>query len=167
MNMKSKIYLETTIISYCVARPSRDLITAAHQQITQEWWEDQKQYFDLYVSELVLQESQMGDAQAIQRRLELLASFPLLQLTEDAARLAQALLNAKAVPMKAVGDALHVAIATVNGMDYLLTWNMKHIANAMVRNAINVVCRTYGYEPPIICTPEELLETGEINDVEG
>lgn len=156
--MKPKLYLETTIVSYFIARPSRDLITAAHQQVTQEWWESRSQDFEFFVSQLVLEEAQMGDTQAVRRRLQVLESFPLLQLTDNALGLAQLLLKADAVPTKAVGDALHIAIATVHGMDYLMTWNMRHIANAAVRNSIAVVCRTHGFEPPIICTPEELQE---------
>jgi hypothetical protein len=156
--MLPKLYLETTIVSYRIARPSRDLITAAHQQITQDWWENQRQNFELFASELVLQEAQMGDPQAVQRRLDVMEGLALLQLTDNATDLAQALLKAGAVPMKAVGDALHIAIATVHGMDYLLTWNMKHIANATVRNVIGAVCRAQGYEMPTICTPEELQD---------
>jgi len=156
--MKPKLYLETTVVSYFIARPSRDIITAAHQQVTQEWWDERRQDFDLFVSQLVIQEAGAGDVQAIQRRLQALEDIPLLHVNDDALALARTLVADSAVPAKAVGDALHIALAAVHGIDYLLTWNMKHLANAVMRNAIAVVCRAHGYEPPVICTPEELLE---------
>jgi len=156
--MKPKIYVETTIISYLAARPSRDLITAAHQQVTQEWWENRRADFDLFVSQLVIQEATAGDEQAVQRRQQVLEELALLQLNEEAVALARTLIDEGALPDKAVGDALHIAIATVHGMDYLLTWNLKHLANAAMRNAITLTCRARNYEPPVICTPEELLE---------
>jgi hypothetical protein len=157
--MKLKIYLETTIVSYLTARPSRDLITAAHQQITQQWWDTQRARFDLFVAPPVMQEAQAGDPDAAARRLGALQGIPLLTLSEAAAGLAQALVEQGPLPANAVVDALHIAIATVNGMHYLLTWNCTHIANAAIRSDIEDVCRARGYEPPVICTPEELLET--------
>lgn len=156
--MKPRLYLETTIVSYFVARPSRDLVTAAHQQLTHDWWNERDKDFDLYISQLVVQEASAGDSDAVQQRLNFRDGFPSLQLTENALILAKALVDEKAVPEKAAGDALHIAIAAINGMDYLLTWNMKHLANAVLRNTISLVCRAHGYEPPVICTPEELLE---------
>jgi hypothetical protein len=157
--MKPKIYLETTIVSYLTARPSRDLITAAHQQITQQWWHTQRARFDLFVAPPVIQEAQAGDPEAAARRLAALQGIPLLTLSEEAAGLAQALIAPGPLPPNAVIDALHIALATVNGMQYLLTWNCTHIANAAIRSDIEDVCRAQGYEPPVICTPEELLET--------
>ncbi len=156
--MKPKVYVETTIVSYLAARPSRDLITAAHQQVTQEWWENRRTDFDLFVSQLVIQEASAGDEQAIQRRLQMLEDLPLLQLNEHAVTLARTLIDEGTLPSQAAGDALHIAIATVHGMDYLLTWNLKHLANATIRNAITLTCRAHDYEPPVICTPEELSE---------
>jgi hypothetical protein len=156
--MKPKVYLETTVISYFTAKPSRDIITAAHQQITQEWWEARRKDFDLFISELVEQEASLGDEDAVERRLIMLKGLPALQISLAAIDLAGTLVNKNALPGKAAGDAIHVAIATVNAMDYLLTWNMRHLANATVRNNITVICRANGFEPPVICTPEELLE---------
>jgi len=157
--MKPKVYLETTIVSYLTARPSRDLITAAHQQITQQWWETQRARFDLFVAPPVMQEAQAGDPEAAARRVAALHGIPLLALSAEAAGLAQALIEQGPLPDSAVVDALHIAIATVNGIHYLLTWNCTHIANAAIRSDIEDVCRARGYEPPVICTPEELLET--------
>ena len=157
--MKPKVYLETTIVSYLTARPSRDLITAAHQQITQQWWDTQRTRFDLFVAPPVMQEAQAGDPEAAARRLAALQGMPLLTLSEEATRLAQALIAPGPLPPHAVVDALHIAIAAVNGIHYLLTWNCTHIANAAIRSDLEDVCRAHGYEPPVLCTPEELLET--------
>jgi len=157
--MKSKVYLETTIPSYLTARPSRDLVTAAHQQITREWWDTRRHDFDLFVSQMVIDEASAGDPEAVVRRLEVLAPLPLLDPRAEGANLAQALIEQVPLPMSAAADALHIAIAVVNGMDYLLTWNCTHIANAALRSQIETVCRSIGFEVPIICTPDELLET--------
>lgn len=154
--MAPKIYLETTIISYLAARPSKDLITAAHQQITRDWWQNRRRDFDLFSSQLVIQESSAGDTGVAQMRLQLLSGISLLQVTADCVSLARALVERGPIPEKAAIDALHIGIATVHGMDYLLTWNCKHIANAEMQTAVNRICRSAGYEPPVICTPEEL-----------
>lgn len=156
--MNPKIYLETTIPSYLTARPSRDLVTAAHQQITREWWDTRRHAFALFVSQMVLDEAGAGDPEAAARRLTVLTPLPLLNPHEEEAELAQALLEHVPLPASAAADALHIAIAVVNGMDYLLTWNCTHIANATLRSRIEAVCRSKGFEVPIICTPEELLE---------
>ncbi len=155
--MKPKVYIETTVASYLTARPNRDLIIAAHQQLTQEWWENRRTDFDLYVSQLVIQESSAGAAVMAQKRLEILDGLPLLDVNREAMSLARALVEKGPIPEKAAVDALHIAVATVHGIDYLLTWNCKHIANAEMQASVAKICREAGYEPPIICTPEELL----------
>jgi hypothetical protein len=152
-----KVYLETTIPSYLTAWSSRDLIKVAHQQITREWWQDRAK-FDLYISQLVLRETSGGDAEAAKLRLETLKGIPVLALSSAASALAQQLVQQGPLPENAVADALHIGIATVNGMDYLLTWNCAHIANATIRHRIEAICRASGYQPPILCTPEELIE---------
>ena len=156
--MKPKVYLETTVVSYLTARPSRDLITAAHQHITQQWWQTQRTRFDLFVAQPVIQEAQAGDPEAAGRRIAVLQNIPLLVLNNAAGGLARALIAPGPLPSNAVVDALHIALAAVHGMHYLLTWNCTHIANAAIRSDIEDVCRAQGYEPPVICTPEELLE---------
>jgi hypothetical protein len=156
--MKSKIYLETTIPSYLTSRPSRDLVTAAHQQITQEWRDTRRHAFDLFISQMVLDEAGAGDPEAAARRLAILTPLLLLNPREEEAELAQALIAQLPLPASAAADALHIAIAVVNGMDFLLTWNCTHIANAALRSRIEAICRSKGFEVPIICTPEELLE---------
>ena len=114
--------------------------------------------FDLFISQLVIQEAGAGDESAARRRLQTVVDIPLLKLSEEAVAFAEKLVREGPMPQKAVEDALHIAVATLNGMDYLLTWNFKHIANATMRYKIERVCRLAGYEPPIICTPQELLE---------
>ena len=156
--MKAKVYVETSVISYLTSRPNRDLIIAGNQQVTQEWWQKRRTAYDLYISQLVVQEASFGDATAAADRLKVLHEIPLLPLTEEGKQLAERLISKGAIPKKVVEDALHIAIATSNGMEYLLTWNFKHIANAVMRGKIEAVCRDEGYEPPIICTPQELLE---------
>jgi hypothetical protein len=156
--MTPRVYLETTIPSYLTAWLSRDLVMAAHQQTTREWWEARRQDFELFVSQFVIDEAGLGDPDAARRRLELLVDVPLLDASEDVYTLADALMKRVPLPPKAAADSLHIAIATVNGMDYLLTWNCTHIANAALRASIELVCRESGYEPPVICTPEELLK---------
>jgi predicted nucleic acid-binding protein len=155
--MAAKVYLETTIPSYLVARPSRDLVTAAHQEITRLWWEQRRLHFDLYVSEPVLQEAAAGNDVMAQKRLELLAPLPVLALTSEILELAESLVVEGPIPRKAAGDALHIAVATVYGCEYLLTWNCRHIANAEMVRVMARRVRQQGFELPSICTPEELL----------
>src|SRR5215210_2810597 len=150
--MKPKLYLETTIISYLTAWPSRDLITAAHQQITREWWEGRDR-FDLFVSELVTREAGRGDAQAATRRLELLRGIPVLSLTGEATERAKELVSTGPLPEKSLADARHISIAVLGGMDCLLTWNCTHLANAVIRHKIEQIFRTKGYDPPSVCRP--------------
>ncbi|MEK7812155.1 MAG: type II toxin-antitoxin system VapC family toxin [Candidatus Desantisbacteria bacterium] len=140
------------------ARPSRDIIIAGHQQITQEWWQTRCESFDIAASQLVIREVSAGDQEAAQQRLKVLETIELLEITESALTLARELVLSIPLPQKAAEDALHIAIAVTNGADYLLTWNCKHLANAAIRNMIEYVCRSKGYEPTIICTPEELME---------
>ena len=137
--MKPKAYLETTIISYLTSRPSRDIITAAHQQSTHEWWDNRRDKFDIFVSQIVIQEAGEGNDEAAVRRLDVIKNITQIEIQPEAVSLAQSLVTDGLVPEKAAADALH-------------------IANAAIRNAIADACRQRGYEPPIICTPEELME---------
>ncbi len=156
--MQPKVYIETTIISYLAARPSRDLIVAGHQRITHEWWQTSRPYFSTVSSQLVVREAGAGDAEAAAARLAFLTGLPLLEITEEALTLAQRLLQSQAIPPEFPEDALHVAVAVAHGIEYLLTWNYKHLANARMRSRIEATCRELGYETAVICTPEELLE---------
>jgi hypothetical protein len=154
--MAERVYIETTVVSYLTARPNRDLVIAAHQQITHEWWDQARVDFELCTSQLVLQEAGIGDPEAAQERLLILKAMVLLDTTEAAVRLAAELVQAKALPEKAADDALHIAIAAEQKLPYLLTWNCRHMANATMRPVIEAVCASKGYKVPIICTPEEL-----------
>ncbi|NQW49404.1 MAG: type II toxin-antitoxin system VapC family toxin [Planctomycetes bacterium] len=156
--MKQPLYLETSVISYLAARPSADLVVAGHQLITRRWWESQRPDFTLYVSEAVIEECAAGDPEAAARRLALLADIPVLMPTTDSNAIAKRLMLEGIVPAKAVVDAMHLGIAAAHGVEYLLTWNCAHIANAALRRRMEAVCRTMGKAMPVICTPEELLE---------
>jgi predicted nucleic acid-binding protein len=153
---RATVYLETSIVSYLMARPSRDLLVAAHQQLTVARWDQQRAYYELFTSQVVLAEARAGDPEAAQRRLAVLERLPLLDVTDAAIALAATLITGQALPAQATQDALHLALACVHGMEYLLTWNCTHLANARLRGRIEQVCREAGYVPPIICTPEEL-----------
>lgn len=155
--MKPRTYIETTIVSYLTARPSRDLVLAAEQELTHEWW-DKRQAFELFISQLVLDEAAAGDADAAALRLTALREATILDTSEEAIALGYRLLAAGGLPAKAAADALHVAVAAVHGLDYLLTWNCTHIANARMRGKIEGICRSAGYDPPMLCTPFELME---------
>ncbi len=156
--MKASVYIETSVFSYLTARPSNDLRAMANQAATLDWWETQRPNYSVFVSELVISEASKGHPEAAQRRLVVIADLPLLQISPEVRRLAQALIQNHALLPKAEADAYHVAIAVVNGAEYLLTWNCTHIANAHTRPKIEATCRALGYEPPVICTPLELTE---------
>ncbi|ELR99285.1 type II toxin-antitoxin system VapC family toxin [Gloeocapsa sp. PCC 73106] len=156
--MKAKVYVETSVISYLTSRQSRDIIILGHQQMTKEWWQNHRLIFDLVASQLVIQEATAGDYMAAEQRLKILEKIELLKITEEAISLAQTFLDRKIIPQKAAEDALHIAIAVTNGIDYLLTWNCKHIANAIIRREVERICRLQGYDSVTICTPEELIE---------
>ena len=155
---KPKAYIETTVISYLTARPSRDVVVAGHQQSTRDWWEGRRAQFRLFSSQLVLQEAGRGDPDAAGERIEKLRQTEALETTAEAVALSGKFIEGGPLPQKAAEDALHIGIAVVNGMDYLLTWNLTHLANAALRNKIDQICRSNGYEPAVICTPEELME---------
>jgi hypothetical protein len=154
--VKKSVYIESSVISYLTARVSRDLVSAARQQLTQEWWANCRDDFDLFVSPLVVDEVSRGDPEAAERRMDSLQNVPELALTDRAADLAVFLMRAGALPAKAKDDAVHIAIAAVCRMDYLLTWNCRHIDNAAMKPVMRQVCTEHGLVCPEICTPEEL-----------
>ena len=156
--MAERVYIETTVVSYLTARPSRDVVIAGHQQVTHEWWDTRSANYELCVSQLVLDEAGAGNVQAAQERLLVLRPMLVLETTADALELAKALLQAGALPAKAADDALHIAVAATKAIPFLLTWNCRHLANAAMRPVIETVCKAKGFKAPIICTPEELLE---------
>jgi hypothetical protein len=160
--MKPRVYLETTIPSYLVARPSRDLVVAAHQELTHEWWHTRRPEFTCFVSQFVIDEAALGNADMSRRRLEAISDMDQLEITPDVLSLAEQIVSSGAIPQKAAVDAAHVAVATVNAMDFLLTWNCAHIANAEIYRKIQHTCNGSGFECPVICTPQELM--GEDTD---
>jgi hypothetical protein len=160
MNPKT-VYIKTSIISYLTARPSGDLLAAARQKATIDWWETQRQRFGLFVSDLVIEEAGRGEEAAVARRLGALAGIPLLAVTDEVTGLSALLVEAGALPRKAIGDSLHIAVAAVHGIDHLLTWNYRHIDNAERKPIIRKVCLDAGYGYPEICTPGELMGAHE------
>lgn len=155
--MKPKLYLETTIPSYLISWPSRDLVIAGHQQITKDWWKNRKDAFDIYISQFVIDEAKEGDAAAVRERLSVIGNFKMLDMTLEAEMLATHILASKIIPQKAATDAAHIAISAVHGMEYLMTWNCVHIANAVIAKKVAWICEEHDFECPVICTPEELL----------
>ena len=155
--MKPKVYLETTIPSLLTAWPSRDLITAADQQMTRTWWEKQRSNYDLVVSTLVLDEIKKGDPAAAAGRLAALTQCRIVTMDEAVAQLGEAIMRTRLIPARAYNDALHIAAAARHGIDFLLTWNCRHLANAAISEHVRMACRVAGYEPPVICTPAGLL----------
>ncbi len=138
------------------ARSSRDLVAAARQTITQEWWEESRNRFELYVSTVVIAEAKTGDPEAAQKRMLAIADLPVLDVNAAAEDLARQLVDQKLIPATSAEDALHIALATINGMDFLLTWNFRHINNAEMKARIIAAIEALGYECPILCSPEEL-----------
>ena len=156
--MKQKVYIETTIISYITAKLSTNTIIAGRQVLTQEWWEQCRGLFDLVVSELVFQEAKEGDSTLAQKRIDLINKIDSLSISNEAILLAEALVIDGAIPKQYGEDALHIALCAVNGIDFLLTWNCKHLANAFLRRKIQIIVESNNYQCPVICTPAELME---------
>ena len=154
--MNPIVYIESSIISYLVSRPNRDVVVAGRQAISHDWWENHRQRFELRVSVLVEEEIGQGDPLAAKRRKALVENIPTLAISDEAADLAELLLTQSAVPESSQEDALHIAIAAAQGADYLLTWNFKHINNAEMKSAIAKVVESCGFMCPQICSPEEL-----------
>lgn len=154
---KPKVYIETSVISYLTDKPSRDLIVAAQQEITRFWWEVEKEKYDLFISESGINEASDGDISAAKLRLSKIEAISLLDIDERVLNLTKAILSSGIIPQKATVDALHISIATVHRIDFLLTWNCKHIANANINNQLRKIITRLGYEMPVICTPNELI----------
>lgn len=154
-----KVYIETSIFSYLAARRAVNLVAVAWQNLTFEWWETRRQRFECFISDLVIQEAMRGDPAAAAQRLTFVGDVRKLEITDEAVRLAGKILRAHVLPKKATDDALHIAIAVVHGMDYLLTWNCRHINNAEIKPGIRDFILSERFRCPEICTPEEL--TGE------
>ncbi|MEJ6486612.1 type II toxin-antitoxin system VapC family toxin [Nostoc punctiforme UO1] len=155
--MSETVYIETSIVGYLTARPSNNLILMANLEATREWWDTRRYQFMLYISQVVLDEVARGDTEIATKRLEIVRDFPLLEVSEAVQNLAAQFLTKSSLPPKAADDALHIAAATVYGLDYLLTWNCKHIANAQIQKKLAQISLDVGYELPTLCTPYELM----------
>ena len=154
--MKQKIYIETSVISYLVARPSINVVMAGHQMTTQDMWFTIDNY-DVYISDIVIQEASRGDKKQSSLRLEVIESFKVLEIDDEAKDIAKALITGKAISGKCPEDALHIAVAAANGIDIIVTWNFKHINNAFTRMTIRQVIENKGYICPELCSPDEFL----------
>ena len=159
-----RIYIESTIPSYVVARPARDLLQAARQQLTRDWWDLRREQHELFTSQVVLDEIAAGEAEMARQRLELMSHVALLDLTEDANALTKDVLRSAVLPPHADRDAAHISLATVHEMDFLLSWNCRHIANARIQSRLRRLADAAGFTLPVICTPEELLENDNEQD---
>ena len=155
--MNKSVYIESSVISYLTARPSRDLVIAGHQAATAEWWNDRRLRYDLHVSPLVVEEISAGDASAAEDRLRAIADIPSVTIAAEAESFAFALLASNAGPANSFRDALHTAIAATQGIDYLITWNLRHINNASTRTMVVNVVSDFGMVCPVLCSPEELM----------
>jgi hypothetical protein len=159
-----RIYIESTIPSYVVARPARDLLQAARQQLTRDWWDFQREKHELFTSQLVLDEIAFGEKAMAQLRLELVQGLPLLQVTDEVKTRARAILASRLLPATASRDAVPIALASGYEMDILLTWNCRHIANAAIQAKLRRLADAAGFTLPVICTPEELMENDNEQD---
>ena len=155
--MSETVYIETSVIGYLTVRPSNNLILMANLEITRKWWDTRRSQFTLYISQVVLDEARQGDPEMASKRLEILQNISVLELTEAIQDLGMQFLTRSNLPAKASDDAIHIAAATVHGLDYLLTWNCKHIANAQIQKKLTEICLNFGYKLPTICTPYELM----------
>lgn len=161
--MTETVYIETSVIGYLTARSTKNLIIAGNIETTRDWWQNRRSEFALYISQVVVDEVAKGDTEIALKRLEILSGLPLVELNQAVRNLSAQFLMRSNLPPKASDDAVHIAAATVHGLDYLLTWNCKHIANAQIQRKLAEISLDLGYELPIICTPYELL--GDYNDV--
>ena len=159
--MKKHVYIETTVVSYLTAKPSRDIMIAGHQEATRELWTKLSSRYKAYVSALVFEESGRGDKNQAQMRLTAIAKFPMLDIQDEARLLAEKILAEKGIPIEYPEDALHIAIAAVNGMEVIITWNFTHLNNPFTRKKVRKIVESEGYICPEICSPEELLEVEE------
>jgi len=151
------VYIETTIVSYLVAEPSRDLLVAAHQQATRDWWQNRRQVFVCLCSPEVVREASLGDADQAARRLKVLEALPQAMLTAQGESMAKVFLATGVLPPVAQSDALHLAIATAAEADFLLTWNFRHLANAQILRRLEQEAAGRAWRLPTVCTPLELM----------
>jgi len=156
--MKKRVYIETTVVSYLAAKPSRDIMVAGHQEATRELWPELSTKYETYVSALVYEEARRGDPDQARVRLEAIKLFPMLDIDEEARTLAEKIIAKRGIPAEYPEDALHIAVAAVNGIEVVITWNIGHLNNPFTRKMVRQIVEGEGYGSPEICSPEELLE---------
>jgi predicted nucleic acid-binding protein len=156
--MKNHVYIETTVVSYFTAKPSRDIMIVGHQEATRELWAKLSSRYKGYVSALVFEEAGRGDPDQAQMRLAAIEKFPMLDIEDEARLLAEKILAKKGIPIEYPEDALHIAVAAVNGVEVIITWNFTHLNNPFTRKKVRKIVEAEGYSCPEICSPEELLE---------
>lgn len=154
--LKETVYIETSIIGYLTARATSNLIVTANMQTTKSWWDNHRDKFDIYISEIVIEEVSRGDSEMAAQRLSIVKDFPLLEVTKSVDLLASEFIAKSNLPPFASYDAFHIAIATINELDYLLTWNCKHIANPKIQRKLTEIAQSLDYKLPTICTPYQL-----------
>ncbi len=156
--MKETVYLETSVVSYYTARPSRDVVVIAHQEITRQWWEKALNEYEIFISQAVIDEASDGDPGASEERLKAMMDFQYLEINSKVGEMTEIYIAELKIPPKAGGDAVHIAIASIHEIDYLVTWNCAHIANGVIIKKLAEINTNYGVHTPVLCTPEELLE---------
>ncbi len=156
--MKKRIYVETTVVSYLTAKPSRDLVVASHQEATWELWPELSAKYETYISALVYDEARKGDPEQASVRLAAVEPFPMLDIDDEARTLAEKIITGKGIPGEFPEDALHIAVAAVNGIEVIITWNIGHLNNPFTRKKVRQIVESEGYACPEICSPDELLE---------
>ncbi len=156
--MRKKVYIETTVVSYFTARPSRDIMIAGHQEATRDLWPQLTDKYETYISALVYEEAGKGDTDQSRLRLSVIEPFPMLDIDEEARSLAEKIIYGRGVPAQYPEDALHIAVAAVNGIDLVITWNFAHLSNPFTRKTVRQIVEGEGFVCPEICSPEELLE---------
>ncbi|MGL6225056.1 MAG: type II toxin-antitoxin system VapC family toxin [Thermoguttaceae bacterium] len=163
---KPKIYVESSTISYLTARPTEEPLRKAKQIYTRMWWEKRERY-DLYISQTVLDEISEGNTDAAKVRLEAVDGLTILPPVQDIKRLTEVLLDTGTVPKKVENDATHIAYAAAYGMDFLITWNQKHIATDYKMKQIEALITGFGYKPPLLTTPERYVIYEEAKEIKN
>lgn len=159
-----RVYIETTIPSYLTARPTVNFLQLARQELTRRWWNQARSRFELFVSQEVIREVSLGDSEMAEARLERLSGIPLLDVNRDVESVAERLITSGVLPAKAYPDAIHIGVASIHGMDFILTWNCRHIANPMIQRRLACEVAAMDHVLPVICTPEELTDDESDND---
>ena len=155
--MRPKLYLETSVISYLAARPSKDVVLAGQQASTHRWWKEKRRNYDIFASKLVWQEAGKGNDAAAERRLKFIRPLRWVQVTSEVLKLTKALVGRKALPPNAADDATHLALGAVHKIEFLLTWNFTHINNPATEVQVRIICQQHGFHCPVICTPDQML----------